>query len=66
MKNKVIEKAIDMCGSQKKLALACGVTQATVSYWLRGMGISSQYLLKIEKATNKAITVEEIIKSLHE
>ncbi|MBF6979490.1 helix-turn-helix domain-containing protein [Pasteurella multocida] len=34
MKNKTIEKAISICGSQLRLAQECGVSQVSVSFWL--------------------------------
>jgi transcriptional regulator with XRE-family HTH domain len=36
MKNKVIQKAIDICGTQSKLAEDSGVSQATIHKLLTG------------------------------
>lgn len=62
--NQSIEKAIEICGSQSALARACGVSQPTVNLWLNGGGISAEYLLKIESATNGQVTIREICEEL--
>ncbi|HEB5663925.1 TPA: helix-turn-helix domain-containing protein, partial [Mannheimia haemolytica] len=46
------------------LAEACGVSQPTVLKWLNGGGISAEYLLKIEAATNGQVTIREICEEL--
>lgn len=38
MTNKVIQRAVNIAGSQKKLADLCGVAQPTVWRWLHGGG----------------------------
>ena len=60
MTNKTIQKAIDIAGSQKKLADLCGVAQPTVWRWLHGGGIDARYVMKIVSATNGKIKVAEI------
>ncbi|OCG15027.1 hypothetical protein A9G28_09390 [Gilliamella sp. Fer1-1] len=61
MKNKAIEKAILLTGSQKKLADACGKTQTSVWKWLHGLSeISLENALLIEKVTNGAVTACDI------
>ncbi|HHE3465270.1 helix-turn-helix domain-containing protein [Pasteurella multocida] len=64
MKNKTIEKAISICGSQLRLAQECGVSQVSVSFWLNGGGIGAKYIPLIAKATNGKISEIEILKSL--
>ncbi|ABD90587.1 TPA: helix-turn-helix domain-containing protein [Mannheimia haemolytica] len=64
MTNKKIQKAIELVGTQTKLAEACGVSQPTVLKWLNGGGISAEYLLKIEAATNGQVTIREICEEL--
>ncbi|MDE8034625.1 helix-turn-helix domain-containing protein [Actinobacillus equuli subsp. haemolyticus] len=64
--NETINKAINILGSQTALAEACGVTQGAVRKWLRGGGIDSKYLLKIEKATGGQVTVREICEEFEE
>ncbi|ABR74578.1 transcriptional regulator [Actinobacillus succinogenes] len=64
MKNKVIEKAISICGSQASLSQKCGVSQVSVSFWLNGGGISAKYIPLIAKATDGKIGEIEILKSL--
>ncbi|WP_285130298.1 transcriptional regulator [Leclercia adecarboxylata] len=36
MKNKAVEKAIAIAGSQKELARRCGKAQSTICDWLNG------------------------------
>lgn len=60
MTNKTIQKAIDIAGSQKKLADLCGVAQPTVWRWLHGGGIDARYVMKIVSATNGKIKAAEI------
>lgn len=62
--NKSIKKAIDIIGSQSSLAKFCGVSQGAVQKWLNGGGISAEYLLKIESATNGQVTIREICEEL--
>lgn len=52
MTNEIIQRAIDIAGSQKKLADLCGVAQPTVWRWLHGGGIDARYVMKIVSATN--------------
>ncbi|MCT2785241.1 helix-turn-helix domain-containing protein [Klebsiella aerogenes] len=60
MTNKTIQKAIDIAGSQKKLADLCGVAQPTVWRWLHGGGIDARYVMKIVSATSGKIKAAEI------
>lgn len=62
--NESIKKAVSILGSQSNLANACGVTQGAVQKWLNGGGISAEYLLKIESATNGQVTIREICEEL--
>lgn len=62
--NIVIQKAISIAGSQKKLAKRVGVDQSAVSKWLHGGGIRSQYIPGLIAATYGQLTVGEIIDSL--
>lgn len=62
--NKVIEKAISICGSRKKFAEACNVSEMSVSLWLRGGGIKGKYITPISKATNGKVSEIEILNSL--
>ncbi|AZI13564.1 YdaS family helix-turn-helix protein [Avibacterium paragallinarum] len=65
--NKVLTKIIAECGgTQKSLAKKCGVSQMTVSYWLRGGGINAKYIPLIAKASNGKVTEAEILRSLSE
>lgn len=52
MKNKGIEKAIIISGSQRALAKRCGRAQSTISDWLHcNKSISPQYVPLLVKAT---------------
>ncbi|QNS14262.1 transcriptional regulator [Mannheimia bovis] len=62
--NESIKKAVSILGSQTNLANACGVTQGAVQKWLNGGGISAEYLLKIESATNGQVTIRAICEEL--
>lgn len=60
MTNKTIQHAIDIVGSQKKLADCCGVAQPTVWRWLHGGGIDARYVMKIVSATGGQVAASEI------
>ncbi|MBO8132485.1 transcriptional regulator [Dickeya fangzhongdai] len=61
MINKVIEKAISMAGSQKKLAQTVGVSQPTVWRWLHGKKrVSPENVPAIVKATGGAVEAYEL------
>lgn len=60
----VIAKAIKICGSQISLAKSCGASQSAVSLWLKGGGIDSKYLLRIERATNGEVTIRDICEEI--
>jgi len=51
--NDIIRFAIKQYGSQKKLAVACGVTQGAVWKWLHGYNaISPEHVNAVSRATN--------------
>ncbi len=62
--NKVIDKAITLCGGRDKLATACGVSVMTVGNWVRGLGIKAKHIKPISDATNGEISTDEILQSL--
>lgn len=64
MINKAIETAIDIAGSQQKLADLCGVSQPTVWRWLHGGGIDVRYVHPIITATNGKVVAQDIIPDL--
>ncbi len=61
--NSVIQRAIELCGNQHRLAKECNVSQPAVALWLKGRGIMAKHVPLISKATNGEITVEEICHS---
>ncbi|CAM3944871.1 YdaS family helix-turn-helix protein [Pluralibacter gergoviae] len=63
MANLVIQRAIEIAGSQQKLADRCGVSQPTVFRWLNGGGISSRYVQRIVSATGAVVTTEDVLNS---
>lgn len=60
MTNEIIQRAINIAGSQKKLADLCGVAQPTVWRWLHGGGIDARYVMKIVSATNGRVKPADI------
>lgn len=60
----IIQKAVEICGSQTALAAACGVSQQSVNKWLNGGGISARYIPRIVKATNGAVSTEQLLAEL--
>lgn len=60
---KPIEQAIEFFGTQKKLADACGVSQAAVSKWLKGGNLKPkpEHAIKIETATGGKVKKEQIL-----
>ncbi|HGP0311624.1 YdaS family helix-turn-helix protein [Citrobacter freundii] len=64
MKNIIIQKAINIVGSQQKLADLCGVTQPTVWRWLHAGGMSSHHVMEIVNATEGKIKATELLKSI--
>ncbi len=58
--NKAIEKAISGIGSQQILAKECGVSQQTVSLWLKGGKMDVKYIPAIIKATEGKVRAEDL------
>ncbi|AWR59151.1 MULTISPECIES: transcriptional regulator [Proteus] len=67
MRNKLIDKAIGMVGSQQKLAEICNVKQPSVWAWLHGKKKPSATSAKrIELATNGVVQASKLRPDLHE
>lgn len=62
--NREIAKAVNLVGSQAKLAELCGVSHTAVKKWLKGGGIDGKHLLSIEQATEGKVTIREICEAL--
>lgn len=61
MTSKVIEKAVEIAGSQKKLAIKCGVSQPTIWKWLHGKKkVSPENVNPLIQATGGQIQGYEI------
>ncbi|EMH4161621.1 helix-turn-helix domain-containing protein [Pluralibacter gergoviae] len=60
MTNQVIQRAVEIAGSQKKLADLCGVAQPTVWRWLHGGGIDVKHVSAIVNATGGMIKPQEV------
>lgn len=58
--NPVIKKAIEIAGTQEKLAKMCGVSQPAVHLWLKGGKVSPEKVMRIVNATNGLIKAHEI------
>lgn len=66
MTNKVIQRAIEIAGSQQKLASLCGVAQPTVWRWLHGGRVDISNVLSVVKATDGKVKAYEIRPDLPE
>ena len=53
--NKVIQRALEIVGSQKRLADICGVSQPAVHKWLNGGSVSPEKVTAIVNATGGEI-----------
>lgn len=61
MVNKAINAAIEIVGSQQKLADACGVKQPSVWAWLHGKKkVSAKNAKRIEMATDGTVPAYQI------
>lgn len=61
MNKESISKAIEIMGSQKKLAIALEVSQPLISQFLSGKcAISPKYSLMIESLTNGEVSKESL------
>ncbi|EJB9161157.1 helix-turn-helix domain-containing protein [Salmonella enterica] len=58
--NLVIQRALNIVGSQKRLADECGVTQPAVHKWLKGGMVSPEKVSAIVNATGGKIKAYEI------
>ncbi|MGL4352235.1 MAG: transcriptional regulator [Plesiomonas shigelloides] len=59
--NESIKIAIDIVGTQKKLADACGVSQAAVQKWLNGKSkVAPQNVLQLVNATRGEVKAYQI------
>jgi DNA-binding transcriptional regulator YdaS (Cro superfamily) len=58
-KKLAIERAVEVAGSQQRLAVAIGVTQSLVSQWLAGAVVHQRHYLAIEAATG--VSVHELL-----
>ncbi|KXK72095.1 Rha family transcriptional regulator [Pseudomonas monteilii] len=56
-----IERLVEFFGGQTKTALALGVSQAAVSYWVAGIHfMSAEKAFKAEELTSGVITAREL------
>ncbi|HFT0495159.1 YdaS family helix-turn-helix protein [Klebsiella quasipneumoniae subsp. similipneumoniae] len=62
--NLVIQRAIDIVGSQSELARRVGTGQPSVSKWLYGAEISSRFISAIVTATDGKVSAAEILNSM--
>jgi DNA-binding transcriptional regulator YdaS (Cro superfamily) len=62
-----LAKAVKHCGSQAALAAKIGATQQLVSFWMTKskIGVSAQYVLPIERATDGTVTRFELRPDLY-
>ena len=64
--NLVIQQALKIVGSQKRLAEICEVSQPAVHKWLHGGSVSPKKVNAIVKATNGEIQAYQIRPDLPE
>jgi len=55
-----LSKAIEIAGSQRLIAEACGVIQPTVAGWLRRSHVPAEYCAAIEAAVKGAVTRRDL------
>lgn len=59
--NLVIKRAVEVVGSQKNLAIACGVSQAAVQKWLYGKSrVAPEHVVELVHATNGQVKAHEV------
>lgn len=58
--NEPIARAIQILGSQRKLAISCNVSQPAICKWLKGGKVSAEYVNSIVQATNGKVQAYEI------
>ena len=56
----LISKAIEIMGTQARLAEACGVTQPAISYALSTGRVSAELAAKIDRATEGKVSREAL------
>jgi DNA-binding transcriptional regulator YdaS (Cro superfamily) len=64
--NLVIQRALSIVGSQKRLADECGVSQPAVHKWLNGGMVSPEKVKAIVTATGGVVQAHEIRPDLPE
>ena len=60
MVRELIEKAVEICGSQQKLADACGVKQPSIWQAKESERCSAELAMAIERATDGAVKAIEL------
>lgn len=61
----LVEKAIELKGTQSSLAAAMGCSQQQISYLLAAKRISAEMAVAIDRATNGAVSKEELRPDLY-
>ena len=56
----IVEKAVDLLGSQVALAKACGVSQPAIHKWISGGVISPENAAAIERATEGRVSRRDL------
>ncbi|EMK1731208.1 helix-turn-helix domain-containing protein [Salmonella enterica] len=62
--NQVIQRAINIAGTQAILAQRVGVSQKTIHTWLYGTRFGGHYITDIVRATDGKVTAAELLLSL--
>lgn len=56
---RAIERAVEIAGSQGRLAKAIGVTQSQIAHWIKGQTVHHNHYQAIEDATG--VTAQELL-----
>ena len=60
-KTTAIEAAIQIVGTQSKLAELCGVTQSLISQWVKGAAVHCRHFPSIVSATGGKVSLERLL-----
>lgn len=55
-----LHRAIELIGSQQKVAGLCDVSQPTVAGWVRRSFVPADYCIRLEQGTDRQVTCEDL------
>lgn len=65
MTNALVQKAVDIAGSQSALARRCGKKQGHVWHWLNSEQVSAEAAILIDAATDGVVPKEQLRPDLY-